>query len=179
MKKKPAVAAGFFVGDANTTLIPVAADSRSEAAIGCEAVAKSDTWFYQIAPGLRFYGRFAASLRSSAATGKQLSRVHIRHLHLTELLVSPLRRVTTEPALGLSGGGSCDRHISSVGAGLARDAGTSFCLDDRRAGIAGKPAPTRDWWCLCSHAIVQTIRMPLTEGRPAGLLASVRAAQFL
>ena len=38
----------------------------------------------------------------------------------------------------------CYRHISSVGAGLARDAGTSFYLDDRSAAIAGKPAPTRD-----------------------------------
>ena len=32
------------------------------------------------------------------------------------------------------------------------------------------PAPTRDWWCLCSHAIVQTTRMPLTEGRAQVLL---------
>ena len=130
---------GRPVGVSVCCAIFVAAEERSEAAIGCEAVAKSDTRFFQIAPGLRFYGRFAASLRSSAATGKQLSRVHIRHLHLTAILVSPLRRVTTEPPLGLSGGGSCDRHISSVGAGLARDAGTSFCLDDRRAAIAGKP----------------------------------------
>ena len=130
---------GQPVGVSVCCAIFVAAEERSEAAIGCEAVAKSDTRFFQIAPGLRFYGRFAASLRSSAATGKQLSRVHIRHLHLTAILVSPLRRVTTEPPLGLSGGGSCDRHISSVGAGLARDAGTSFCLDDRRAAIAGKP----------------------------------------
>ena len=30
----------------------------------------------------------------------------------------------------------------SVGAGLARDAGTSFYLDDQSAAIAGKPAPT-------------------------------------
>ena len=37
----------------------VAAEERSEAAIGCEAVAKSGTRFFQIAPGLRFYGRFA------------------------------------------------------------------------------------------------------------------------
>ena len=42
----------------------------------------------------------------------------------------------------------CYRHISSVGAGLARDAGTSFYLDDRSAAIAGKPAPTRDGCCL-------------------------------
>ena len=126
--------------------------------------------FFSDSPG----SQVLRPLRYSAATGKQLSRVHIRHLHLTAILVSPLRRVTTEPALGLSGGGSCDRHISSVGAGLARDAGTSFCLDDRRAGIAGKPAPTRDWWCLCSHAIVQTTRMPLTEGRAQVLLWGAR-----
>ena len=84
---------GRPVGVSVCCAIFVAAEERSEAAIGCEAVAKSDTRFFQIAPGLRFYGRFAASLRSSAATGKQLSRVHIRHLHLTAILVSPLRRV--------------------------------------------------------------------------------------
>ena len=84
---------GQPVGVSVCCAIFVAAEERSEAAIGCEAVAKSDTRVFQIAPGFRFYGRFAASLRSSAATGKQLSRVHIRHLHLTAILVSPLRRV--------------------------------------------------------------------------------------
>jgi hypothetical protein len=29
-----------------------------------------------------------------------------------------------------------------VGAGLARDAGTSFYLEEQSAAIAGKPAPT-------------------------------------
>ena len=51
---------GRPVGVSVCCAIFVAAEERSEAAIGCEAVAKSDTWFYQIAPGLRFYGRFAA-----------------------------------------------------------------------------------------------------------------------
>ncbi|MGY3082955.1 hypothetical protein ACVWZS_000530, partial [Pseudomonas fragi] len=37
---------------------------------------------------------------------------------------------------------------STVGAGLARDAGTSFYLEEQSAAIAGKPAPTRDWRCL-------------------------------
>ncbi|OZY64670.1 hypothetical protein CJU80_04535 [Pseudomonas fragi] len=40
------------------------------------------------------------------------------------------------------------RHFFSVGAGLARDAGTSCWLDDRGAAIASKPAPTKDWRCF-------------------------------
>ena len=93
---------GRPVGVSVCCAIFVVAEERSEAAIGCEAVAKSDTRFFQIAPGLRFYGRFATSLRSSAARGKQLSRVHIRHLHLTAILVSPLRRVpfVKQPSVG-------------------------------------------------------------------------------
>ena len=47
---------GQPVGVSVCCAIFVAADEGSEAAIGCEAVAKSGTWFYQIAPGLRFYG---------------------------------------------------------------------------------------------------------------------------
>ena len=50
---------GRPVGVSACCAIFVAADERSEAAIGCEAVAKSDTRFFQIAQGLRFYGRFA------------------------------------------------------------------------------------------------------------------------
>ncbi|PRW98251.1 hypothetical protein C7A07_12965 [Pseudomonas fragi] len=35
-----------------------------------------------------------------------------------------------------------------MGAGLARDAGSSFYLEEHSAAIAGKPAPTRGWCCL-------------------------------
>ena len=59
----------------------------------------------------------------------------------------PLRRPTGRPA-GLFGCGICDRLIFSVGAGLARDAGSSFYLEEHSAAIAGKPVPTGDWCCL-------------------------------
>ena len=79
----------------------VAADERSEAASGCEATVKPEPGIHLIERSVRFYDGCVAvahqtdrSLRSSAAaTGKQLTRVHIRHLHLTAILVSPLRRV--------------------------------------------------------------------------------------
>ncbi|MCF3195252.1 hypothetical protein [Pseudomonas bubulae] len=87
----------------------------------------------------------------------------------------PMGRVDQKPSrrrpAGLFEGRIGDRHIFSVGAGLARDAGTSFYLEEHSAAIAGKPAPTRNGCCLrfllllcCCHSIIQATRMPLTEG---------------
>ena len=45
-----------------------------------------------------------------------------------------------------------ERHMFSVGAGLARDAGTSFYREEQSAAIAGKPAPTGGWCSLGDHA---------------------------
>jgi len=76
----------------------------------------------------------------------RLSRHPCREAHCAEPpLGLPMGRVDQKPLrrpTGLFECGIGDRHMFSVGAGLARDAGTSFYLDDQSAAIAGKPAPT-------------------------------------
>ena len=80
----------------------VAADERSEAAFGCEATVKPEPGIYLNERSIRFYDGCVAlghqtgrSLRpSTATTGKQLTRVHIRNLRSTGIWVSSLRRVT-------------------------------------------------------------------------------------
>ena len=55
-----------------------------------------------------------------------------------------------------------------VGDGLARDAGTSFYLDDRSAAIAGKPAPTRDGCCLIFLLLLLPLDCPDDANAPHG-----------
>ena len=47
------------------------------------------------------------------------------------------------------------QHIFSVGAGLARDAGTALYLEERCDAIASKPAPTREWLRSYSGSLSQ------------------------
>jgi hypothetical protein len=65
------------------------------------------------------------------------------------------------------------QHIFFVGAGLARDAGTAFYLEERSAAIASKPAPTREWLGSYSGSLSQPDQKQ--SRRPTYFLSGSRA----